>query len=231
MSQRSASGCETTILSPPTLEEPRPAYNDETNTISILLTGTVGPTVEIIVDSEKEKVGTGTQNDLLPIRREGTLDYAAIVEGERRLENHFQEKGYFFANVTPACSVTPQLADTEGTLIPNDTDFLCSYLGGEDLMGRKVEVKYRVDLDRKLRLTEIRIRGTDKLPIDELQPVLGSQEASAWGIIPFLGYGRGYTSNARLEEDAATVKSLMGELGYRDARSSLTRASRRTART
>lgn len=202
----------------PSLEEPRVAYDGDTNMISILVGGTVGPTVEIIVDSEKEKVGTGTQNTLLPIRREGTLDYAAIIEGERRLENHFQEKGYFFANVTPACSVTPQLADTEGTAIPNDTDFLCSYLGGEDLMGRKVQVKYSVDLDRKLRLTEIRIRGTDRLPIEELRTVLGSQVASAWGIIPFLGYGRGYTSNARLDEDAATVKSLMAELGYRDAK-------------
>lgn len=202
----------------PRLEDPRPVYDGDTNTISILLNGTVGPTVEVTVDSEKEKVGKGTQNDLLPILREGTLDYAAIIEGERRLENHFQEKGYFFANVISACSVTPQLTDTEGNLMPNDTDFLCSYLGGEDLMGRKVEVKYHVDLDRKLRLTDIRIRGTDKLPIDELQPVLGSQEASAWGIIPFLGYGRGYTSNARIEEDIATVKSLMAELGYRDAK-------------
>ncbi len=201
----------------PRLDEPRPAYDSETNTISVTVTGSVGPTVEILVDSEAEKVGKGTQRDLLPVLREGTLDFAAIVEGERRLENHFQERGYFFANVTPICSVTPQLADTENVPIPNDTEFLCSFLGGEDLVGRSVRITYRADLDRKLRLTDIRIRGTDKLPIDEIQPILGSQEASAWGIIPFLGYGRGYTSNARLEEDAATVRSLIAELGYRDA--------------
>jgi outer membrane protein insertion porin family len=201
----------------PRLDEPRIAYDGETNTISVAVNGTVGPAVEIVVDSKGEKVGTGTQRELLPVLREGTLDFAAIVEGERRLENHFQERGYFFANITPVCSVTPQLSDTENVPIANETEFLCSFLGGEELMGRSVRITYRADLDRKLRLTDIRIRGTDKLPIDEIKPILGSQEASAWGIIPFLGYGRGYTSNARLDEDAATVRSLMAELGYRDA--------------
>lgn len=201
----------------PDLEEPRITYDSDSNTIAVAIVGKVGPAVEVIVDTEKEKVGSGTQKTLLPIKREGTLDFAAIVEGERRLENYYQEKGYFFANVTPVCSVKPQLADTEGTLLANETEFLCSFLGGEDLMGREVEVKYRVNLDRRLRVTEIRVRGTDKLTIEDIRTVLGSQEASLLAIVPILGYGRGYTSAAILEDDAATIRSLMAELGYRDA--------------
>src|SRR5206468_12070510 len=127
------------------------------------------------------------------------------------------EKGYFFANVTPVCSSTPPLADNDNRPIANDTEFLCSFLGGEDLMGRKIQVKYHVDLDRKLRLTEIRIRGTDKLNIEDIRTVLTSQEANILGVIPVLGYGNGYTSATILEDDAATIKSLMSELGYREA--------------
>ena len=201
----------------PTLEEPRHPYDSDTNTVSVLLNGTVGPAVEIVINSEPENVGEDTQYDLLPVLREGTLDYSAIIEGERRLENHFQERGYFFANVKSLCSVVPELSDFEGRPIANNTEFLCSYLVAEDLMGRKVQVRYVVDLDRRLRLTEIRITGTDKLPIEEIKPVLGSQEASGWGIIPFLGYGRGYTSDVLLEQDTNTVRGLMNELGYHDA--------------
>jgi len=201
----------------PELDEPRIVYDSDANTISISLSGKVGPKVEIKVDSEKEKVGSSTQTKLLPIKREGTLDYAAIVEGERRLENYYQEKGYFFANVTPVCSVTPQISDDDNHLIANETTFLCSFLGGEDLMGHSVLVKYGVDLDRRLRLTELRIRGTDKLGIEDVRTILESQEKNILGFIPVLGYGRGYTSETLLEDDRATIESLMHELGYRDA--------------
>ncbi len=201
----------------PELDDPRVTYDTDSNTISISMAGKVGPTVTVAVDSEKSKVGKTLQTKLLPIKRDGTLDYSAIVEGERRLENYYQEQGYFFANVTPICSVTPPLADSEGNVIANESEFLCSFLGGEELMGRKVEVKYRVDLDRHLRLTDIRVKGTDKLSAEDISTVLASQEANILGIIPLFGYGRGYTSAARLEDDVATIRSLMSELGYRDA--------------
>ncbi|MEO7538800.1 MAG: POTRA domain-containing protein, partial [Pyrinomonadaceae bacterium] len=201
----------------PMLDEPRVTYDSDRNTIAIVLSGKVGATVEVVVDSETGKMGNTTQTRLLPIKRDGTLDYAAIVEGERRLENYYQERGYFFTNVTPVCSVKPAMTDAESNAIANETEFLCSFLGGEELIGKEVEVKYRVNLDRRLRLTEIRVRGTDKLAIDDIRTVLGSQEANLLGIIPILGYGRGYTSAAILEEDTATVRSLMAELGYREA--------------
>jgi outer membrane protein insertion porin family len=201
----------------PELNEPRVVYDREKNSIALELTGKVGPTVSVSVETEKEKVGSSTQNKLIPLKREGTLDYAAIVEGERRLENYYQELGYFFANVTPVCSVDPPLREGDAGVIRNDTEFTCSALGGVELMGRKVEVKYRVDLNRQLRLVDMRLQGTDKFTIAEIQTVLESQEANALGIVPFFGYGRGYTSEKLLAEDAGTIRSLLRELGYRDA--------------
>jgi outer membrane protein insertion porin family len=201
----------------PDLDEPQPRYDDETNTISIELNGKVGPKVEVEVVTESGAPNSSTQTRLLPIKREGTLDFSAIIEGERRLENYYQEQGYFFNNVSVRCSVTPPITDTEDNAIANETEFLCSFLGGEDLMGREVKVVYEVDLDRKLRLTEIRLQGTDKVSIEDVRTVLGSKEASLLGIIPFFGFGRGYTSAAILDDDANTIKSIMAELGYREA--------------
>ncbi|MGE3465862.1 MAG: POTRA domain-containing protein, partial [Pyrinomonadaceae bacterium] len=201
----------------PELDDPRVIYDGDTNTISVRISGKVGPAVSVVVDSAGEKVSQGTQRRLLPIKREGTLDYAAIIEGARRLENHFQERGYFFADVTPVCSSTPPLSDSENNPIRNETEFLCQFLGGEELMGREVEVRYTVDLDRRLTLTRLRLRGTDKLTIEDIRTVLSSQEANILGIIPILGYGRGYTSETILDDDQNTIRSVMAELGYRDA--------------
>ncbi|HTH51605.1 MAG TPA: POTRA domain-containing protein, partial [Pyrinomonadaceae bacterium] len=200
----------------PELDDPKVTYDSDANTISVAFTGKVGPTVEVVTDTDG-KVSKESDQNLIPVLRDGTLDYAAIVEGERRLENHYQEQGYFFANVTPVCSVEPAIADTENVPIANDTEFLCSMLSGEDLSAHAVKITYQVDLNRRLKLTDIRIRGTDKLPIEEVKTVLGTQEANALGIIPVLGYGRGYTSQRILEEDEQTIRSLMSGLGYRDA--------------
>lgn len=201
----------------PTLSELKPVYDGETNKIDIQLTGSKGPIVEVEVESERDRPGSRTQNRLLPIKREGTLDYSAIVEGERRLEIHYQELGYFFANVTAYCSVEPPPADTGSGTPANDSEFLCSALTNTDLTNRKVLVKYRVNLSRQLKLTELRLTGTDQFTIDEIKPALESQEANILGIIPLFGYGRGYTSEKLLAEDVGTIRSLLRELGYRDA--------------
>ena len=202
----------------PELNEERVVFAPETNTVNIALTGKVGAIINVTVEAKGEKVGEGTQKKLLPIKREGSLDYSAIVEGKRRLENHFQEKGYFFAEVTPVCSVQPTFTEAEASYTVNDTTLLCASLSAADLMNRTVEVKYQANLNRRLRLVDIRIEGTNLLPIEEIRTILESQEINALSLIPFLGYGRGYTSNELLKEDAATIKSLMRELGYRDAK-------------
>ena len=199
----------------PEIEEPRPVYDSEKNTISINMKGAVGAMVNIKVDAGKEKVGDKKLTELLTIKREGTLDYAAIVEGERRLRNYFQEKGYFFANVQAVCSVKPEFAENEASETKNETDVLCGALGGAELKDRTVDVKYQAALNRRLKLVDIRIQGTDKFTSEDIKGILGSQEANALGFIPFFGYGRGYTSTETLEEDRLAVKSVLRELGYR----------------
>jgi outer membrane protein insertion porin family len=201
----------------PEIGEPRVVYDGEGNSVSLAVTGSVGPVVEVAIESEGEKVGQGTRSRLLPILREGTLDYSAIVEGERRLENHFQEQGYFFAEVTPLCSVTPGFAENEAAYVVNGTETLCSALSGADLEKRGVTVRYVAELNRQFKLVEIRVSGTSLLPAAELKTVLETQEASVFGVIPYLGYGRGYTSSELLADDRETIRSYMRELGYREA--------------
>jgi len=200
----------------PELEEPRVVYDNDKNAINIELNGKVGAAVNIKVDAGEEKISDKTQTKLLSIKREGTLDYAAIIEGSRRLRNYYQEQGYFFAQVTPVCSVNPEFTEDESSATTNQTETLCSVLSGGDLTNRVVDVTYRADLNRRLKLVDIRIEGTDKLTAADVLTVLRSQEASLLGIIPFIGgYGRGYTSAEILEADRLTIKSILRELGYR----------------
>src|SRR6185312_145653 len=57
--------------------------------------------------------------------------------------------------------------------------------------------------------------GTNKLTFQDVEADLKSQKASALGLIPFLGYGRGYTSVTLLEQDRRTIEAFMRDLGYR----------------
>ncbi len=202
----------------PELEEPRVVYDSDKNVVNINLNGKVGASVNVIIDAGKtKKLSDKTQTKLLTVRREGTLDYAAIIEGSRRLRNYYQEQGYFFADVRAVCSVNPEFKEEEASVTTNETDVLCSALSGAELSDRVVDVKYKADLSRRLRLVDIRLEGTDQFAVDEIKSVLKSQEKSILGIIPFLGYGRGYTSTETLEQDRLTIKSLLRELGYRGA--------------
>ncbi len=202
----------------PELEDPRVVFDrdDARNVVEITLNGKVGATVNVTVEAGKdEKVGDKKATELLSIKREGTLDYASIIEGSRRLRNYFQEKGYFFATVSPYCAVNPEFTGDEAAVFTNETEVLCSALNGPSLMNRTVGIEYRADLNRRLKLVEIRVQGTDQFNAEDIQSVLQSQEANFLGFIPYFGFGRGYTSNEILEEDRTTVESLLRELGYR----------------
>lgn len=201
----------------PAIDESQVRFDGENNTISVDVSGKPGPVVDVKVEVEKEKISDKKKAELLPILREGTLDYSAIVEGERRLENYFQEQGYFFARVSPYCSVDPELPPDDFFNTDNGTTDLCQALSGASLDDRTVKIDYDVNLRIRLKLVDIRIEGTDVLSIDDVRSVLESQEASIIGIIPYLGYGRGYTSLDLLEKDRQTILSLMQELGYRKA--------------
>ncbi len=92
----------------PRIDEPDVRLDSQTNRITIGITGAVGP--KIAVEIEGYELSEKRQRELLPILREGSVEYSAIVEGERRMENRLQEEGYFFADVTAVCSVQPPFA-------------------------------------------------------------------------------------------------------------------------
>jgi outer membrane protein insertion porin family len=196
----------------PQLDDPEVKIDSAKNEVNIKLTGKVGPKVEVTFAhyTLKEK----KQKELLPIKREGNIDYSALKEGERRVRNQLQEQGYFFSEVTPLCTVTPP---TPGT-VENGTEETCQNLNPVELNDHTVKIVYDVQLNRRLKLTDIRITGTNKIIYEDVQTDLKSQKASAAGFIPFLGgYGRGFTSNSLLQEDTRTIRAYMRNLGYRRA--------------
>ncbi len=201
----------------PLLEEPKVTFDADKNTIAIELKGEIGAKIEVKVAVAKGKVSEKTQELLFPIKREGTLDFSAIREGSRRLRNYYQEKGYFFVEVEELCSVTPEFPKDEANPIANNSTQLCENLSGADLDKRDVNVTYSVNLNRQLRLKEIRIEGTKKITVPEIITILDTEQASLIGIIPRLGYGRGYTSSEILDEDRQRIEAIMRELGYRNA--------------
>lgn len=196
----------------PLLEDPRVERDAEKNSVKILLKGTQGPKVRVAISniefSEKK------QRELLPVKREGNIDYSAIVEGGRRIRNELQEDGYFFAEVSQTCTVQNAPPDIGA----NSTEETCQNLNPVALNGSSVDINYQVERGRRFRLNDIRIIGTNKLSYEDIEPNLRSQKANAIGLIPFLGYGRGYTSLTLLEQDRRTVEALMRDLGYRRAR-------------
>ncbi|HYJ48075.1 MAG TPA: POTRA domain-containing protein, partial [Pyrinomonadaceae bacterium] len=193
----------------PHIEEPQVTMED--NRVTIELDGGVGPSV--VVNVTNYAISSKTLTTLLPIKREGNIDLSAIVEGQRRLTNKLQENGYFFAEVTYTCSVTPPLPNT----VANGTTELCENLDPENLTGHTVNITYDVERGRRFKLTDIRIEGTKELKVADVENDLRTQKATVLGIVPFLGYGRGYTSRELLQQDQRTIKARMNELGYRQA--------------
>jgi outer membrane protein assembly factor BamA len=156
----------------PTLTDPRVERNPDTNEINIEVTGSPGPLVNIAFQNYnlKEK----TQRELLPLRREGNLDYSVIEEGARRVRNRLQEDGYFFAEITPVCTVTPPTPNT----VDNGSNETCRNLVPEGLTGHTVTVTYDVTLSRRLKLADIRITGTDEVSPADIADYLKSRKAS-----------------------------------------------------
>jgi outer membrane protein assembly factor BamA len=195
----------------PSLSDPQIVRDPDNNLITISVTGSVGPKINVVV--KDYDISEKTERDLLPIKREGNIDPSAIVEGARRIRNRLQEDGYFFAEVIPVCTVTPPLPEVG----PNGTQEACDNLNPNSLAGNTVDIVYEIDRGRRFRLTDIRITGTRRLTFEDVEADLKSQKASALGLIPFLGYGRGYTSLTLLEQDKRTIRNLMRDLGYRHA--------------
>ncbi|HEX5707995.1 MAG TPA: POTRA domain-containing protein [Pyrinomonadaceae bacterium] len=210
----------------PRLDEPRIQFDSERNRIAVELRGVVGPQVGVEVIGYPD-LSESRQRELLPVLREGSVDLSAIEEGRRRIRNRLQEQGYFFADVTLRCTVVPPFTpppDANGAAVGEDPLGLSEEFGGcetinpEEATGRVINVVYEVERGRRYRLTDIRITGTQRLSEDDIAEIkddLRSQEANVLGIIPLLGYGRGYTSEDALEQDRRTIQSRMREMGYR----------------
>ncbi len=195
----------------PVLEDPQVVRDPGGNNIAVNLRGAVGPKVTVVVPNFE--LSEKAARELLPVKREGNIDQSAIVEGGRRLRNKLQEDGYFFAEVNAVCTVNPPTAE----LGENGTSTTCETLNPEVLTGRTVEIRYDIERGRRFKLTDIRITGTDKLTYEDVAADLRSQKASAIGLIPLLGYGRGYTSLTLLEQDRRTIESYMRDIGFRRA--------------
>ena len=195
----------------PSLKDPHVERDAERNEIAIKLEGAVGPRVNVTIPDYD--ISAKTARELLPVLREGNIDPSAIVEGARRLRNKLQEEGYFFAEVSPVCTVTPSIAEL-GT---NGTSEACEVLNPDALSNHSVDIVYRIERGRRFRLSDIRITGTQQLAFEDVEADLKSQKASALGLIPFLGYGRGNTSLTLLEQDKRTIRNYMHDLGYRHA--------------
>ena len=196
----------------PVLEDARVERDTDRNAVRIFLTGSVGPKVNVTI--KNYQISEKTEHDLLPVEREGNIDYSAIVEGARRIRNKLQEDGYFFAEVTNICRVDNPPAD----MGPNGADETCQNLNPTTLTGHTIGIEYDVERGRRFRLSDIRITGTNKLSYDDISANLKSQKANPIGLIPWLGYGRGYTSLTLLEQDRRTVEAFMRDLGYRKAK-------------
>ncbi len=195
----------------PVLEDSRVERDADTNKVRIAVTGVVGPKATVVV--KNYEMSDKTQRELLPVKREGNIDYSAIIEGARRVRNKLQEDGYFFADVTAKCTVTNPPSD----LGPNGTEDTCQNLNPIPLTGHAVTIEYDVERGRRFRLTDIRITGTNRVSFEDLEAELKTQKANPIGLIPYLGYGRGYTSLTLLEQDRRTVEAFMRDLGYRRA--------------
>jgi outer membrane protein insertion porin family len=196
----------------PQLDDPIVQFDSTKNEITIKEKGKIGPHVE--VSFKNYTLSEKKQKELLPIKREGNIDYSALEEGARRVRNGLQEQGYFFSEVTPLCTITPPMPGT----VENGTEETCQNLNPAELNDHAVKIVYDVKLNRRLKLTDIRITGTKRITYADVQADLKTQKASSLGFVPFLGaYGRGFTSNALLQEDTRIIRAYMRNLGYRRA--------------
>ena len=195
----------------PLLDDAVVARDPDGKGIEVTVKGSLGPKVD--VQFRNYTLNAKKQLELLPIKREGNLDYSVIEEGARRVRNQLQEQGYFFATVEPVCTVTPPTPNT----VDNGTDATCQSLNPGELGGHTVNIAYEVERGRRFKLTEIRITGTKALSLADVIDELKTKKATTLGLIPYLGFGRGLTSTALLEEDKRTIKAHMRDFGYRRA--------------
>ncbi|MBS1809059.1 MAG: BamA/TamA family outer membrane protein [Acidobacteria bacterium] len=167
------------------------SYDSTKNTVSVNLPISSGPASTIKV--EGAVVTEKKLRQILPLMREGGVDEASLDDSARRIREHLQEEGYFFAEVTP-----PPMPD---------------------LNSERADLTFQVEPGQRYRVTDIRVEGTNNISLLELEPNLQTQKAALFPI-PILTtrYTRGITSEQALRRDAELILSQLRDQGYRRAR-------------
>ncbi|HEU4388414.1 MAG TPA: POTRA domain-containing protein, partial [Blastocatellia bacterium] len=156
------------------------------NSVAITIGVESGPRITVAVKGLD--VSEKTKRELLPFYVHGGIDDFTLEEGRRRLLDHAQKEGYFFAEIA-----RPALPD---------------------LGAAQVQIDYVVEPGSRYRLKDIDIDGLTAIPSADLQLLLKSKKALP---ISIFGYGRGVTSDDMLRQDANLIQRKLNELGYRRA--------------
>ena len=156
------------------------------NTVAVTISGESGP--KVTVDVQGLSVDDDEKREILPFYTQGGVDEFTLEEGRRRIQEHAQREGYFFAEVA-----TPSLPD---------------------LTAPTVNLTYVVEPGRRYKLKDIEITGLDAIPDQMMQDEMKSRPGS---FLPFWSIGRGITSDDMLRQDANLVLKRLRELGYRKA--------------
>jgi outer membrane protein insertion porin family len=171
------------------------SYDSAKNAVTVNLPIVSGPAMTIKV--EGASVSAKKLRQLLPLMREGGVDDAILDDSARRIREHLQEEGFFFAEVTPPA-------------MPSAIT---------DLTQEKADLTFSVAPGERYRVAEIRIDGTKNISLLDIAPSLQTQTAALFPI-PLLttSYIRGITSEQALRRDAELILSQLRDQGYRKAR-------------
>lgn len=167
------------------------SYDSAKNTVIVNIPILSGPVSTIKI--EGATVSEKKLRQILPMMREGGIDEATLDDSARRIREHLQEEGYFFAEVTP-----PTMPD----------------------MNRdRADLVFQVEPGQRYRVTDIRIQGTKNVSLLDIESELQTQKAALFPV-PILTtrYTRGITSEQSLRRDAEFILSQLRDQGYRRAR-------------
>ncbi|MCU1298166.1 MAG: outer membrane protein [Acidobacteriaceae bacterium] len=125
-----------------------PAYHSETNRVDVSFNVTVGPTVDVRTTGAKLSsipfLSGRKRKQLIPIYDEGTVDRNLVNEGQRNLQDFFQEKGYFDAKVS------------------------ANFQRQND----KISIVYTIDKGKKHKVDDIKVEGNRNLSSTQLLSVV-----------------------------------------------------------
>lgn len=164
----------------PQISEPQLAYVPATNSVNVTVRVVSGPLVDIVIKGTE--LSRSDQRKILPILRDGGLDDFVLEDGTRQLLNDLQKKGYFFATA----------------------EYTRRNIPGEE----RVEVTYTVEKNRRYRVRDVAIVGTDAVSYLALADQLQTRPLS---LIP---PSRGFVTEDSLTRDADIITRELRNQGY-----------------